>query len=146
MHGTFSLLRYFIPNDPDPFERVKLFYKNFLYLTLGYTCNFEKEFFLKYTIHGYIYLCRGVQTWYRCLFTFLLCHTIFLTAKIKIKIHISVINSLKFFFQFLQVHHADSTNFGGLVGASKRDVFAKVLVEAEGLFDGQRNWVCICDC
>jgi L-methionine (R)-S-oxide reductase len=38
----------------------------------------------------------------------------------------------------LQVH-ADASNFAE--GVTKDDAYEQVLLQAEGLFDGQRNWV-----
>jgi L-methionine (R)-S-oxide reductase len=35
--------------------------------------------------------------------------------------------------------HADASNFSN--GMSKEEVYEQVLSQAEGLFDGQRNWV-----
>jgi len=36
--------------------------------------------------------------------------------------------------------HADASNFA--TGVSKQEAYEQVLAQAEGLFDGQRNWVC----
>ncbi|KAK1754820.1 GAF domain-like protein [Echria macrotheca] len=36
--------------------------------------------------------------------------------------------------------HADASNFEGV--SSKEEVYEQLLLQAEGLFDGQRNWVC----
>ncbi|KAI1501932.1 GAF domain-like protein [Biscogniauxia marginata] len=36
--------------------------------------------------------------------------------------------------------HADASNFAE--GVTKEQAYAQVLLQAEGLFDGQRNWVC----
>ncbi|KAI1357810.1 GAF domain-like protein [Xylaria arbuscula] len=36
--------------------------------------------------------------------------------------------------------HADASNFAD--GVSKEEAYEQVLLQAEGLFDGQRNWVC----
>ncbi|KAI2606243.1 GAF domain-like protein [Hypoxylon fragiforme] len=36
--------------------------------------------------------------------------------------------------------HADASNFAA--GVTKEQAYAQVLLQAEGLFDGQRNWVC----
>ncbi|KAI1100956.1 GAF domain-like protein [Jackrogersella minutella] len=36
--------------------------------------------------------------------------------------------------------HADASNF--VEGVTKEQAYAQVLLQAEGLFDGQRNWVC----
>ncbi|CAK7204089.1 hypothetical protein SEUCBS139899_006842 [Sporothrix eucalyptigena] len=38
------------------------------------------------------------------------------------------------------VHHADASNFED--GVTKEEAYEQVLLQAEGLFDGQRNWVC----
>ncbi|KAL1891503.1 hypothetical protein Sste5346_007594 [Sporothrix stenoceras] len=38
------------------------------------------------------------------------------------------------------VHHADASNFDD--GLTKEEAYEQVLMQAEGLFDGQRNWVC----
>ncbi|CAK7220485.1 hypothetical protein SCUCBS95973_004172 [Sporothrix curviconia] len=38
------------------------------------------------------------------------------------------------------VHHADASNFDD--GVTKEEAYEQVLLQAEGLFDGQRNWVC----
>ena len=35
--------------------------------------------------------------------------------------------------------HADASNFA--TGVSKQEAYEQVLAQAEGLFDGQRNWV-----
>jgi hypothetical protein len=35
--------------------------------------------------------------------------------------------------------HADASNFA--VGVSKSEAYEQVLLQAEGLFTGQRNWV-----
>lgn len=37
-------------------------------------------------------------------------------------------------------HHADASNFDD--GLTKEEAYEQVLMQAEGLFDGQRNWVC----
>ncbi|CAK7273023.1 hypothetical protein SEPCBS119000_005431 [Sporothrix epigloea] len=37
-------------------------------------------------------------------------------------------------------HHADASKFED--GVTKEEAYAQVLFQAEGLFDGQRNWVC----
>ncbi|KAK1978187.1 GAF domain-like protein [Colletotrichum cereale] len=36
--------------------------------------------------------------------------------------------------------HADASNFAN--GVTKEEAYEQVLLQAEGLFDGQRNWVC----
>ncbi|KAH7025970.1 GAF domain-like protein [Microdochium trichocladiopsis] len=36
--------------------------------------------------------------------------------------------------------HADASNFAS--GVTKQEAYEQVLLQAEGLFDGQRNWVC----
>ncbi|KAI0471273.1 GAF domain-like protein [Xylaria cf. heliscus] len=36
--------------------------------------------------------------------------------------------------------HADASNFAQ--GVTKEEAYEQVLLQAEGLFDGQRNWVC----
>ncbi|KAI0406468.1 GAF domain-like protein [Xylaria palmicola] len=36
--------------------------------------------------------------------------------------------------------HADASNFAS--GVTKEEAYEQVLLQAEGLFDGQRNWVC----
>ncbi|KAK2061773.1 GAF domain-like protein [Colletotrichum caudatum] len=36
--------------------------------------------------------------------------------------------------------HADASNFTS--GVTKEEAYEQVLLQAEGLFDGQRNWVC----
>lgn len=36
-------------------------------------------------------------------------------------------------------HHADASNFDD--GLTKEEAYEQVLLQAEGLFDGQRNWV-----
>ncbi|KAI0431681.1 GAF domain-like protein [Xylaria sp. FL1042] len=36
--------------------------------------------------------------------------------------------------------HADASNFAD--GVTKEEAYEQVLLQAEGLFDGQRNWVC----
>ncbi|KAI0390158.1 GAF domain-like protein [Xylariaceae sp. FL0594] len=36
--------------------------------------------------------------------------------------------------------HADASNFAD--GVTKQEAYEQVLLQAEGLFDGQRNWVC----
>ncbi|ORY68801.1 GAF domain nucleotide-binding protein [Pseudomassariella vexata] len=36
--------------------------------------------------------------------------------------------------------HADASNF--VIGVTKDQAYEQVLMQAEGLFDGQRNWVC----
>lgn len=36
--------------------------------------------------------------------------------------------------------HADASNFAD--GVTKEDAYEQVLMQAEGLFIGQRNWVC----
>ncbi|KAI1085057.1 GAF domain-like protein [Whalleya microplaca] len=38
------------------------------------------------------------------------------------------------------VHHAEASNF--TKGVTKEQAYEQVLLQAEGLFDGQRNWVC----
>ncbi|CCF40457.1 hypothetical protein CH063_11019 [Colletotrichum higginsianum] len=35
--------------------------------------------------------------------------------------------------------HADASNFAN--GVTKEEAYEQVLLQAEGLFDGQRNWV-----
>lgn len=37
--------------------------------------------------------------------------------------------------------HADATNFGAAMG--KEDVYKMLLLQARGILDGQRNWVCL---
>ncbi|CAK7273203.1 hypothetical protein SEPCBS57363_005535 [Sporothrix epigloea] len=38
------------------------------------------------------------------------------------------------------IHHANASKFEE--GVTKEDAYEQVLLQAEGLFDGQRNWVC----
>lgn len=38
--------------------------------------------------------------------------------------------------------HADASNFAE--GVTKEDAYEQVLLQAEGLLDGQRNWVSSC--
>lgn len=39
--------------------------------------------------------------------------------------------------------HADSSTFAH--GMSKKEVYEQVLEQARALFDGQRNWVRVCE-
>lgn len=37
--------------------------------------------------------------------------------------------------------HADATNFGAAM--DKKEVYEMLLLQARGILDGQRNWVCL---